>query len=305
MKPSVKIPGISVSMEELIGVRSLISEQQLRRIQRRSSNHSGAREARIRGRGMEYEETRAYVSGDDVRTMDWRVMARTGEAHTKIFSEERERRFLLAVDLSPGMYFGTRYAFKSRAASLAAAHLGWLANLSGARTGGVIVTPSRQIEVKPDKTRSGLMAVFHHLENASQISLPPSDTASRLNILLKELKRVAPAGSIISLISDFLAINEVTVELISGICRHCDLNLFWVHDQTETEPWLDGYYPVLAGDSSFDIEVSSRHSENLPQKLQLHHKSKIDSLVTGLNRPIYSISANHEVSAQIRQQFQT
>ena len=75
-----KIPGISIDVEELVAVRGQLGNLSLRDLRRRSSYRSGARETRIRGRGMEYEESRAYIPGDDMRTMDWRVMARTGEA---------------------------------------------------------------------------------------------------------------------------------------------------------------------------------------------------------------------------------
>ena len=104
---------------------------------------------------MEYEESRAYVAGDDMRTMDWRVMARTGEAHTKVFAEEKERRFLLAVDLSASMFFGTRHAFKSLAAAQTAAHVGWLASLAGDRIGGLVVAPESHQEVRPARYRAG------------------------------------------------------------------------------------------------------------------------------------------------------
>jgi hypothetical protein len=154
-----KIPGISIVVDDLVRVRGLLSGISGSRIRRLSSLHSGAREVRLRGRGMEYEESRAYVYGDDFRTMDWRVMARTGDAHTKVFAEEKERRCLLAVDLSASMYFGTRYGFKSWAAAQVAAHAGWLASFAGERIGGLIVTPAQHNEIRPDKTRSGLLGV--------------------------------------------------------------------------------------------------------------------------------------------------
>ena len=116
-----KIPGISIEVEDLFSVRGLLSGLASNKIRRRSSYRSGARDVPVRGRGMEYEESRAYVSGDDVKAMDWRVMARTGEAYTKVFAEERERRFLIAVDLSASMFFGTRYSFKSWSAAQVAA----------------------------------------------------------------------------------------------------------------------------------------------------------------------------------------
>ena len=175
------VSGISIEVEDLVNIRTQLAGLSLANIRHRSSYHSGAREVRLRGRGMEYEESRAYVSGDDVRTMDWRVMARTGEAHTKIFSEEKERRFLLAIDLSASMYFGTRVGFKSWAAAQVAAHVGWLASFADDRIGGLVVSPEFHHEVRPGKTRSGLLGVFHHLAEASKIK-PTVDTSSnRLN----------------------------------------------------------------------------------------------------------------------------
>ena len=99
------VPGIDISVDDLVRVRGQLSGLALAASRRRTSYRSDAREVRVRGRGMEYEESRAYVYGDDVRTMDWRGMARTGEAHTKIFAEEKERRFLVAVDFSASMFF--------------------------------------------------------------------------------------------------------------------------------------------------------------------------------------------------------
>ena len=72
------VPGLSIKVDELVRVRGQLSGLPLTTSQRRASYRSGAREVPVRGRGMEYEESRAYVYGDDVRTMDWRVMARTG-----------------------------------------------------------------------------------------------------------------------------------------------------------------------------------------------------------------------------------
>ena len=132
MKPAAsQVSGVSIEVEDLVAVRGHLSGLSLNNIRRRASYRSGVRDARIHGRGMEYEESRAYVSGDDVKSMDWRVMARTGEAYTKIFSEEKERRFLLAADLSASMFFGTRYGFKSWACAHTAAHVGWLARFAG------------------------------------------------------------------------------------------------------------------------------------------------------------------------------
>ena len=293
------VSGISIEVEELVDVRALLTGLSLSNIRRRSSNHSGARDLRLRGRGMEYEESRAYVSGDDVRIMDWRVMARTAEAHTKIFSEEKERQFLLAVDLSPSMYFGTRLNFKSRAAALVAAHIGWLASFADDRTGGLVVAPGLHHEVRPGKTRSGLLGVFQHLAQASKIKPTINTSGNRLNFLLREINRVIKPGSSVALISDFMGIDDRSQELLSAIVRHNDLSAYWIHDDTETEIWPPGNYQVVCGRHQTGIELTGSDDDDWLRQWQQDHRNQIDSLTFQLGIPLFPISCNHDITAQM------
>ena len=77
------------------------------------ARQGGAYLSSFKGRGMEFDESRMYLPGDDIRSMDWKVTARTNQPHTKVFREERERPVLLWLDLNPSMFFATRGAFKS------------------------------------------------------------------------------------------------------------------------------------------------------------------------------------------------
>ena len=90
----------------------------------------------FKGRGMSFDEVRPYQPGDEIRHMDWRVTARSGKPHTKLFEEEREQGLLLALDCNPGMRFGTRVRFKSVQAARAGALLAWMASAAGDRVGG-------------------------------------------------------------------------------------------------------------------------------------------------------------------------
>lgn len=98
----------------------------------------GAHRSAQRGRGLEFEEVRPYAAGDDARTIDWRVTARRGKPHTKLFREERERPVWIVADLQPGLLFGSRRQFKSTLLLHAAALLGWVAALGGDRVGAVV-----------------------------------------------------------------------------------------------------------------------------------------------------------------------
>ena len=294
-----KVSGISIEVEDLVSIRGQLSGLSLANRRRRASHRSGAREVRLRGRGMEYEESRAYVHGDDVRTMDWRVMARTGEAHTKVFAEEKERRFLMAVDLSASMYFGTRFSFKSWAAAQVAAHVGWLASFAGDRIGGLIVSPESHHEVRPGKTRSGLLGVFHHLAQASNIELPVDASRNRLNFLLREINRVVKPGSIIALITDFIGIDEQSLELLSAIVRHNDISAYWIHDDTEINAWPGGHYQVVADRQKVGFDLLGNRADNWLTQWQSKHRDQIESLTSRLNIPLLAVSCNRDITAQI------
>lgn len=298
---SEKIAGIDVDVGDLIGVRGQLAGLPLAAMRRRSSYRSGARDTRVRGRGMEYEESRAYIPGDDMRTMDWRVMARTGDAHTKIFAEEKERRFLLAVDLSPSMYYGTRLGFKSWAAAHTAAHAGWLASFSGDRIGGLVVGPGFHREVRPGKTRAGLLGVFHHLAEASRITVPAAGGGNRLNFLLRELHRVVKPGAIIALISDFIGLDDESMETLSALVTHNDISAYWIHDETEIQAWPGGHYQVLSGERRFSFDLAGAGGDAWLATRQHRHRQRVERLASRFRLPLAEVSCNRETGPQILQ----
>lgn len=226
-------------------------------------------------------------------------MARTGEAHTKVFAEEKERRFLLAIDLSPTLFFGTRFALKSHAAAHTAAHIGWLASRTGARIGGLIVTADNHYEIRPGKTRAGLMGVFHHLVECVNRAPDPAGGAGRLNFLLRELQRVAKPGSIVTLISDFIGLDAQSPEYVSALVRHNDVNLFWIRDRTEVEPWPPGIYPVrLAGARR---EIYLRRDDPWIGERQRAHRERVEGLASGFNLASFALSCNASIAPQLQQ----
>lgn len=304
-----KVPGIAIDVEDLIAVRGRLEGLLGSRIRRRASVRSGAREIRLRGRGMEYEESRAYVYGDDVRNMDWRVMARTGEAHTKVFAEEKERSTLIAIDLSPSMFFGTRFAFKSWAAAQVAAHLGWLASFGGERIGGLVASRTHHAEIRPGKTRSGLLVLFHHLARADlradgQTAAQPT-AANRLNFLLRELKRVARPGADIVLISDFMGSDAATRQALSTLTRHNQLYSYWISDDSETNPWPKGGYAIRDAQHNLYLDLNdARHQAQLDAE-QREHRQRVEALCSGFNIPLQAISCNREITRQMIEALQS
>jgi len=296
-----RIPGITIDVDELIAVRARLDGLTYRRIRRHASTRSGAREIRLRGRGMEYQESRAYVFGDDVKTMDWRVMARTGEAHTKLFAEEKERASLIAVDLSASMFYGTRFAFKSWAAAQLAAHLGWLASFAGERIGGLVVSSAHHAEVRPGKNRSGLLGIFHHLALADQRRGLSTAGPGRLNFLLCELRRVARPGSDIVLISDFLGIDRDSLQALSMLTRHNQLYHYWIHDDSEINDWPRGAYPLLGAQGAVVLDLDDSRQRARLKRQQQQHRQRVESMCAAFGIPMLPVSCNRDITAQLLQ----
>src|SRR5215813_1795413 len=125
-----------VTFDDLIAMR-LRARRFARPATRVAGHRSATHGSRFRGRGVDYVESRGYQPGDDIRQMDWRVTARTGRPHTKVFQEEREQSILLVVSHNASMRFGTRVRFKSVQAARAAALVAWAAALGGDRIGAL------------------------------------------------------------------------------------------------------------------------------------------------------------------------
>ena len=127
--PVTRGDGVSVDLQELVKLAGPARRVDLpglgsRRLQ---TMLAGPFPSPCGGRGMDFEEVRGYQPGDDVRAIDWRVTARTGRLHTKLYEEERDRPFLGLADLGLTMHFGTRGCFKCVQAVRVAALLAWAA----------------------------------------------------------------------------------------------------------------------------------------------------------------------------------
>ncbi len=114
---------------------------------------------------------RSYQPGDDIRTIDWRVTARTGSAHTKLFREERERPVLVVVDQRSSMFFGSSHCFKSVLAAQLASLLAWSALHGGDRVGGLVFNEQGHQEVRPRRSRKTVLAL---LSQISQLQSSPA-----------------------------------------------------------------------------------------------------------------------------------
>ena len=128
---------------------------------------SGGHLSPYKGRGVEFDESRLYQPGDDLRTIDWRVTARTGKPHTKVFREERNRPVFVWLDLRRPMLFATRGAYKGVRAAEIAALIAWSAVANGDRLGGLVFTETEHHELRPALGMRAALRLFQKISAES------------------------------------------------------------------------------------------------------------------------------------------
>ncbi len=192
---------------------------------------SGDHRSPFRGRGLEFEEVRAYVPGDDVRNIDWRVTARTGSPHLKLFTEERERSIIICTDVNNTMRFGTRATFKSVQAARAASLLGWAASREHNRVGGSFFgnVPDGKIFIDPSRSRRALWQILKQLCDKQNYH----DAPVMLEDHLRYLSKAVPSDALVFIISDFLNINAGLKKALSHLHRRADIVLIAVNDPAD------------------------------------------------------------------------
>ena len=199
------------------------------------SKLAGSYLARSKGRGMEFDEVRHYQLGDDVRTIDWRVTARTGKVHTKLFREEKERPVFVLTDLSPSMHFGSVLLTKAVQAAHLAALVGWHARERGDKFGGILFNGQQIRELKP---ASRSVSVLRYLQQLIELNNKPV-TAGQQPVSLADavgqLRRLVRPGSLVYLISDFSALDANVLRHLQSMRMHNEIRLCQIFDPLEQQ----------------------------------------------------------------------
>ena len=278
--------GAEIRPAALVGLRALARFLPLHRQRKILNDLSGSHASAIRGRGLDYAEVRAYQPGDDIRSMDWRVTARTGDAHIKVFREEKERPVMLVCDLRGSMYFATRRAFKSVLAADLTALLGWAALEHGDRIGALLFSDDHETDLRPKTGRRQLL----HLLSTLAENRPAEPVAGRMQQICRHLRRVVRPGSAVYFISDFSGYDEDCERQLFSLTQHSDLIAIQISDPLEAELPPPGVYGISHGDQkrlldTSDRNLRSRYHDDYRQRQQTLQRS-----MTRLRAPLIPVS---------------
>ena len=296
--------GAYARLDDLLAARFAARDLDLRRRRPALNQLTGPNKSSFRGRGIDFEEVRGYQPGDDIRSIDWRVTARSGTAHTKVFREERERPLLLAVDQRQPMFFGSHHCFKSVLASHTASLLAWAGLKQGDRVGGLVFGNEAVEEIRPARSRRSVMNLLRRLEDYgarlnrdSGVGLSPGATLARA---LTELRRVARPGSAVYLISDFSGFGDAAAQKqLHQLARHCEITALFCVDPMERELPPPGDYLVSDGMHRRALNAADKTLRRQFRQRFAEHLSQLRHELGSLGIPLIELDTDHAPLARL------
>jgi len=257
------IDATQVSLQSLVKLRQslpLIKRPAGRKVH---ASVIGGNLSRALGRGLDFAEVREYNHGDDVRTIDWKVTARSGTPHTKVFNEERERPFLVVVDLRRSMFFATRTAFKSVIAARLCALVAWAAAGNRDRVGGLVFSDEGIRESQPAEGSKGVtrllsaVAATHTQVRESQLAGAERNHQLAMADIFQRLKRSAHTGSSVCLISDFPDFDERESGHLNHLLRHNHIAACRIYDPLEAALPPPATYAISDGHTRSSLNTGA------------------------------------------------
>ena len=297
-----QLPGVYANLDDLIRVRFKARDFSFMPRQPVTSILSGRYASRLRGRGLNFEEMRRYLPGDDVRTMDWRVTARTRQPHVRVYTEEKDRSVLLLVDQRLNMFFGSRDRMKSVTAAELAALGAWRALDVGDRVGAVVFNDTEVTDIRPQRSQQAVMSILGTVVEMNQRLRIGSDiepNPGMLNDALRKAARLAPHDVLVVIVSDFFGVDAETERLAASLAEHNDVLGLLVHDPLRLNPHG---HSISVSDGKLQMQMDLAN-EKLREKLAEDYRleqERITHFLKKLSAPLLLVSNEGDVVKQVR-----
>lgn len=295
--------GAFVNLQQLLDQRHVAKNLQLDYSSRTRLGMAGTHISKIKGRGVDFEEFRAYQAGDDIRSIDWRVTARVGRPFTKVFREERERPVIIGVDQSHNMFFGSQVAFKSVVAAEAAAIICWTTVDNGDRVGGVVFGDEGQELIKPRRSKRSALRFLNAVADYNQALVArhreSAPASTYLHKALEQMYRITRPGSNVYLISDFAGWNASCASYVQQLALHNSMTCILIYDALEENLPRPGVYSITDGESRSSIDthlrsVREHYHQDFDQRVSLLRDS-----LTLMKVPLVTVRTNQVVMDQL------
>lgn len=293
-----------IELAELLSLKSAGESITLTNL-RVQASAAGGHLSPFKGRGVEFDESRPYQEGDDLRTIDWRVTARTGKPYTKVFREERDRPVIVWLDLRLPMLFATRGVFKAVRASQTAALIAWSSVAHGDRLGGLVFSEGEHVELRPKLGRSAALRFFRALVEPERWDHDASRLEEDGERALLRLTRVARPGSLVFMLSDFRNLGPSAERHVRQIARHCDVFLIHFYDTVERELPPPGRYRITAAGRTFAIETDAAAVRQRYREQFADRRTRLSALARAPSIHLLECATTEDPRAVLAQRFKT
>ncbi|SFI95836.1 Protein of unknown function DUF58 [Phyllobacterium sp. CL33Tsu] len=296
--------GVYVSVEQLAALES--TARDLTFIQRNAVQQplTGRHSSRMRGRGLTFEELREYLPGDDIRTIDWRVTARTNKPFVRIYGEEKERPALIVVDQRTNMFFGSRRVMKSVTAAEAAMLCAWRILGSGDRVGGQVFNDSGTTQLRPHRSRESVIALgdsIAAMNQALNARTPGERATGQLDTVLRTVENVAHHDHLVIIVSDFDGHSAETRDLLLRLSVRNDVLAILVYDPFLLELPTKGEIVIRGGSMQAELAFQQAKARNAIGDFARSRGRELLAWQQELGLPMLPVSTAIETAPQLRQ----
>ena len=248
----------------------------------------------FRGQGLEFDSVRQYVPGDDIRCIDWRVTARTGSPHLKLFREDRERHMIICVDMNASMRFGTRNTFKSVQAAYIAALLGWRSLAQHDCIGACLFgdVPEGLQLFAPKRTRKSFCTMLKMLAEPF-----PDRHAITLDAALQHVSKAAHTGALLYIISDFMDL-EMTLQqeaVLNRLNKRCDVVFVAVNDEADKTMYPLGTVGFCADGQKVFVNTESIAGRDSYEALWKQNRQRLYGMTSKFKIPLLELTTESDV----------
>lgn len=298
--------GIYAERDELMRLRYKASGFSFLPRQPIHSVLSGRHASRLRGRGLNFEELRGYLRGDDPRHVDWKVTARTGKPHVRVYTEEKDRTVWLLVDQRMNMFFGSRRRMKSVVAAEAAAVAAWRVLAQGDRV-GALVFDDREIRViEPLRSEQRVTRILdcviekNHALNARSGIRPNPEM---FNQALRRACELVRHDSLVCLVSDAAGIDRETTRWVTRLTAHNDVLFAFIYDPLERALPDAGRLTFTDGQTQVEVDTAEH---KLREAYQADFERRLQRMSATSRRhsiPLLAVHTAAPVLDQLRHQL--
>jgi uncharacterized protein (DUF58 family) len=300
--------GAYTDLRDLIRLRYTAREMTDLTGNKTSNPLAGLLSSNFRGRGIDFSEVRVYQPGDDVRTIDWRVTARTQVAHTKVFQEEKERPVLILVDQSASMYFGSQVTFKSVLAARTAAIIAWAALERGDRVGGLVFSELGHREIRPRRNKHAVLRLLNEMHDFNHALKKESTIESAtysdnyFTEAISNVRRVTKHGSVIFIISDFTNFSEESRIHLQPLARHSDVVGIHISDPLEQHLPTPDLYSITNGTERTRINTASGKTRDAYERGFQQQLAAIQEEFMRVKAPLLMLQTHQPILAGLNRQ---